>query len=52
LQYADGRIDLGDDAPCVNVEILQENGISPRQAIELAAVLLEAAIEANRWAGR
>ena len=53
IQFADGRIDHGGIvAPSVTISHTCYNGrgLSSTQARELAAVLLEAAAEVDRWA--
>jgi hypothetical protein len=53
IQFADGRIDDGRiAAPSVTISHASFNGrgLSSTQARELAAVLLEAAAEVDRWA--
>jgi hypothetical protein len=50
VQYADGSLGDGREAPGIKVEFLEDDGISAGQARELAAALLEAADETDRLA--
>jgi hypothetical protein len=50
IQYADGSLDIGRDGPTVNVHILEDNGMTPQQARALAALIVEAADQADAWA--
>lgn len=44
--FIDGRIQR-----CITVHAASDNPVSPAQARELAAVLIEAANDIDRWAG-
>lgn len=54
FQFSDGSIDLGSghpaDGPVVIVEGGSDNGLTSEQARQLAAQILEAADELDRWA--
>jgi hypothetical protein len=54
LQFSDGSVDdgSGHEDPHVYAETNSDSGLSSGQARGLAAVLLEAAAEVDRWAGR
>ncbi|MCW2652073.1 MAG: hypothetical protein QOE41_1535 [Mycobacterium sp.] len=54
VQFPDGSFDLEGriEKPGISVDIEWENGLSSVQARELAAVLIEAADEIDRWVTR
>lgn len=53
-QFEDGRVDVEgkSEAPNVSVEVAAAHGMTSRQTRELAALLIEAADEIDRWVGR
>jgi hypothetical protein len=52
LQWADGSINTTDDPPRVSIDIYYDDGLTSAQARDLAASLIEAADEIDRWATR
>jgi hypothetical protein len=50
LQYADGSINATDDPPRISVTTYTDDGLTSGEARELAAMLIEAADEVDRWA--
>lgn len=51
VQYPDGSIDTGEDAPTIDISVTTEE-LTGSEAIELAAALVDAAAELLGWAGR
>ncbi len=49
IQRTDGRVAQEPEAPEIHIHAIWENGLNSDQARELAAVLLEAAAEVDRW---
>jgi hypothetical protein len=52
VQFRDGSINASDDPPQIQVYTYTDNGLGSTQARELAAVLIEAADEVDRWAAK
>jgi|SRR5271156_1068895 len=54
VQWADGKVDDGttEEGPGVHVHSYGDDGLSPGQARELAAMIVEAADELDRWTAR
>ena len=49
IQLPDGSIDTRECPPSIDVYVLTDDGLTSDQARELAAALLEAAAELDRW---
>jgi len=54
VQWPDGAVDDGstEEGPEVHIHVCGDDGLSPAQARELAAMIVEAADELDGWTAR